>query len=85
MFGRKTHCDTCELKDEQIRTTNGTCIAHWQMWSMKFHMCRMYKGYDSIMDGTLTVPTIDKLLKEQDDAAVKAGQMMIKLKLDMWI
>ena len=37
----------------------------WQMWSEKFCMQRMYNGYDSIMDGTGTVPTADKLLKEK--------------------
>ena len=51
----------------------------WQMWSMKFCMCRMYNGYGTIMDGTSTVPTIDKLLKKKDDAVMKAGQMTIKL------
>ena len=42
----------------------------WQMWSMKFHMCRMYKGYNSIMDGTVTVPTLEELLKEKDKAVI---------------
>ena len=36
----------------------------WKMQSTKFHMCGMYKGYESIMDGTVTLPTADKLLKE---------------------
>ena len=35
------------------------------MWNTKFHMGGMYKGYDSIMDGTVTVPTADAVLKEQ--------------------
>ena len=51
----------------------------WQMWSMKFHMDGVYKGYDSIMDGTVTLPTADKLLKEKDEEVTKAGQIMIKL------
>ena len=50
----------------------------WQMWSMKFHMHGMYKGYDSIMDGTVTVPTPDELLKEKDEEVMEAGQMTIK-------
>ena len=37
------------------------------------------QGYDSIMDGTVTVPTLDKLLLEKDEAVVKAGHMVIKL------
>ena len=49
----------------------------WQMWSTKFHMCRMYKGYDSIMDGTVTVP--NELLKEKGEEVAKAGQLTIKL------
>ena len=38
----------------------------------------MYKGYDSIMDGTVTVPTPDELLKEKDEEVMEAGQMTIK-------
>ena len=34
----------------------------WQMWSTKFHIHGKYKGYDSIMDGTVTVPTADTVL-----------------------
>ena len=34
----------------------------WKMWSMKFQMCGMYKGYNSIMNVTVTVPTADELL-----------------------
>ena len=44
----------------------------WQMWIVKFNMCRMYKGYDSIMNGTVTVPTADELLKEKDAEVLKA-------------
>ena len=38
-----------------------------------------YQGYDSVMDDTVTVPTLDKLLKEKDKALMKNGQVMIKL------
>ena len=51
----------------------------WQMWSMKLCMCRMYKGYDSIMNGTVTIPTADELLEEKDVEVMKAGELMIKL------
>ena len=64
----------CTSKDED-----------WQMWSMKFCMHRMYKGYNSILDSTLTVPTLDELLKEKDNAVVKAGQMTIKLNKDGYV
>ena len=58
----------------------------WQMWSMKFRMCGMYKGYDSIMDGTVTVPTPDAALKEKDAEVAEATELTIKLnRLDMWI
>ena len=45
----------------------------WQMWTTKFCMHGMYKGYDSITDGTVTIPTLDKLLKEKHEAVMKAG------------
>ena len=35
------------------------------MWSVKFHTHRMYEGYGSTMNGTVTVPTADELLKEK--------------------
>ena len=38
----------------------------------------MYKGYDSIMNSTVTVPTADKLLKEKDAEVMKAGALIIK-------
>ena len=41
------------------------------------------QGYNSIMDGTVTVPTHDELLKEKDEADMKAGHMVIKLNLSM--
>ena len=31
------------------------------------------------MDGPVTIPTLDKLLKEKDKAVMKAGQVTIKL------
>ena len=72
----------CELKND----LQMVCVLpwsgkdeDWQMWSMKFHVHRMYKGYDSIMDGTVTVPTPDELLKEKDKEVTKARQTMIKL------
>ena len=62
------------------------CVLPWsgkdedcQMWSMKFHMHGMYQGYDSIMDGTVTVPTADELHKEKDADIMKARELMIKL------
>ena len=42
-------------------------------------MCGMYKGYDSIMDGTVTVPAADAVLEEKDAEVTKAGELMIKL------
>ena len=48
------------------------------MLSTKFHISGMYKGYDSIMDGTVTLPTLDELLKKKDEAVMKAGQAMTK-------
>ena len=51
----------------------------WQMWITKFCMHGMYKGYNSIMDGTVTVPTADKLFKEKDAEVAKAGELLIKL------
>ena len=52
---------------------------YWQMWSTKFHMHGMYKGYDCIMDHTVTVPTPDELLKEKDAEVPKARELTIKL------
>ena len=52
---------------------------HWQMWRTKFHVHGMYKGYDSIMDGTVTVPTADELLKQKDAEVMKAGELTMKL------
>ena len=46
---------------------------------MKFHMHGMYKGYDSIMDGTVTVPTADEFLKENNAGVRKAGELTIKI------
>ena len=39
----------------------------------------MNKGYNSIMDGTVTVPTADTELKEKDEEVMKARELMIKL------
>ena len=39
----------------------------------------MHKGYNSILDGTVTVPTLDELLKEKDKAVIQAGQVTINL------
>ena len=33
------------------------------------------------MDGTVTVPTADKLLKEKDAEVVKAGELMTKVNI----
>ena len=38
----------------------------------------IYKGYDSIMDGTVTVPTADAVLKEKGPEVVKAGELTIR-------
>ena len=35
----------------------------WQMWSMKFHMCGMCKGYNSVMDGTVNQENPSKYIK----------------------
>ena len=35
--------------------------------------------HDSIMNGTVTVPTADTLLEEKDEEVLKAGELMIKL------
>ena len=51
----------------------------WQMWGTIFHMHGMSKGYDSIMDGTVTVPSAEKLPKEKDAEVMKAGELTIKL------
>ena len=48
----------------------------WQMWSTKFHVHGMYKGYDSIMNGTVTVPTADYFLKEKDPEVLKARELI---------
>ena len=51
----------------------------WQMWSTKFCMHGMHKRHDSIMNGTVTVPTADELLKEKDAADLKARELTIML------
>ena len=56
-----------------------------QMWSMKLCMHGMYKGYDSIMDSTVTVPTADAVLKEKDAEVVKARELMIKPNKDGYV
>ena len=33
----------------------------------------------NIMDGTVTVPTADTVLKEKDEEVMKAGELMTKL------
>ena len=38
----------------------------WQTWSTKFCIHGMHKGYHSIMDGTVTVPTAYGVHKEKD-------------------
>ena len=82
VFGRK-HVVTGGMGESNLQMV---CVLpwsvkdeDWQVWSTKFHMCAMYKGYDSTMDDTVTLPTADELFKEIDAEDAKSIELMIKL------
>ena len=76
-YDKKRRMTESDLKTIRILPRSGK-REDWRMWSRKFHMRGVAKGYAALMDGTEKVPTTEEISTLKDEAALLDAQQKIK-------